>query len=103
MIAGGSGMIGRELTLLLSNSGDDVLILSRNPEVVQEMPEGVKLFKWDGKTIGEWAQQLEYCDAVVNLTGENLSGIFSQTMDRRTESVACTKPSRLWQRVNQSN
>jgi uncharacterized protein (TIGR01777 family) len=74
MIAGGSGMIGRELTLLLSNSGDDVLILSRNPEVVQEMPEGVKLFKWDGKTIGEWAQQLEYCDAVVNLTGENLSG-----------------------------
>jgi uncharacterized protein (TIGR01777 family) len=74
MIAGGSGLIGRELTSLFHDSGDEVVILSRNPAVVRGVPGGVKVLRWDAKTIGEWAQQLESCDAVVNLTGENLSG-----------------------------
>jgi len=74
IIAGGSGLIGRELSSTLTNAGDEVLILSRNPEMVKEMPVGVRVIKWDGKTIQDWGQEIEKSDAVVNLTGENLSG-----------------------------
>jgi uncharacterized protein (TIGR01777 family) len=74
IIAGGSGLIGKELTSLLHRSGDEVIILSRYPAAVKGLPDGVKIVQWDGKTIGEWTHQLEHCDAMVNLVGENLSG-----------------------------
>lgn len=74
MIAGGSGLIGRALTSELTSEGDEVNILSRTPEKVRGMSAGVKLLKWDGRTIQDWVLQIENSDAVVNLTGENLSG-----------------------------
>jgi uncharacterized protein len=74
IIAGGSGLIGRELTSSLITAGDDVVILSRNPAKVKEMPPGVRVYPWDGITVQEWGKQIENIDVVVNLTGENLSG-----------------------------
>jgi len=74
IIAGGSGLIGRVLTSTLITSGDEVIILSRNPEMVKGMPTGVKVIKWDGKTLQDWWLEIEKSDAVINLTGENLSG-----------------------------
>jgi len=74
LIAGGSGMIGRELTSTLSDGGDEVSILSRNPEKVTGMPVGVKLIQWDGRTVHNWGKEMENIDVVINLTGENLSG-----------------------------
>ncbi len=74
MIAGGSGLIGRELTTDLVNAGDEVIILSRNPSKVSGLPAEVRILQWDSKTIGGWSQEIEKSDAVVNLTGENLSG-----------------------------
>ena len=74
IIAGGSGLIGRELTSHLQQSGDEVVIFSRSPHAVNGLPDGVEIVQWDGKTIGEWVQQLENSDAIVNLVGENLSG-----------------------------
>jgi len=74
VIAGGSGLIGRELTSTLSTAGDEVIILSRNPDMVKGMPAGVRVIKWDGKTLQDWGQQIENSDVVINLTGENLSG-----------------------------
>ena len=32
------------------------------------------VLQWDGKSIGDWAKQVESTDVIVNLTGENLSG-----------------------------
>jgi uncharacterized protein len=74
LIAGGSGMIGRRLTSLLIDNGDTVTILSRDPAKVKEMPGRVKTLRWDGKTVQDWGKEIENTDAVVNLTGENLSG-----------------------------
>lgn len=74
MIAGGSGLIGRELTMQLISAGDEVAILSRNPHKVVGLPPGVKLLQWDGITLQDWAQQVGESDAIVNLTGENISG-----------------------------
>jgi len=74
LIAGGSGMIGRRLTSLLVDNGDIVTILSRNPAKVREITGQVKALRWDGKTVQDWGKEIENVDAVVNLTGENLSG-----------------------------
>jgi uncharacterized protein len=74
IIAGGSGLIGRELTSVLTNNGYEVTILSRNPEVVTGISTGVKLVRWDGITPKGWEADLEKATAVVNLTGENLAG-----------------------------
>ena len=74
MIAGGSGLIGRALTSALCAEGDNVIILSRNPSNVAALPNGANILQWDGKTIGDWAKEVEKTEAIVNLTGENLSG-----------------------------
>ena len=65
MIAGGSGMIGRELTSGLLQNGDEVTILSRDPAQVKGMPSQVRLLQWDGKNISAWAKEIERIDAVV--------------------------------------
>jgi uncharacterized protein len=74
IIAGGSGLIGRELISLLTDDGDEMSILSRRLELVKGMPAGVRVLQWDGITVQDWGLQIENCDVVVNLTGENLSG-----------------------------
>jgi uncharacterized protein (TIGR01777 family) len=74
IIAGGSGLIGRQLTMNLTAAGDEVTILSRYPQNVLGLPKGAKAVEWDGKTLQDWGKLIENSDAVVNLTGENLSG-----------------------------
>jgi hypothetical protein len=74
LIAGGSGLIGRQLSSLLTASGDEVTVLSRNPAQVRGMPVGVAILPWNGRTIEEWANEINRTDVIVNLTGENLSG-----------------------------
>src|SRR4030066_682535 len=74
IIAGGSGLIGRELSTFLINVGDEVIMLSRRPDLVLGMPSGVKLLPWDGKTVKERGNEIQFSHAVINLTGENISG-----------------------------
>jgi uncharacterized protein (TIGR01777 family) len=74
VIAGGSGLIGRELTPALTLNGDEVTILSRSPEKVIDLPAGATAVKWDGKKLDRWRQVINNSHVVINLTGENLSG-----------------------------
>jgi uncharacterized protein (TIGR01777 family) len=74
VIAGGSGLIGRQLTMNLADDGDEVIILSRHPGEVLGLPKGAKAVEWDGKTLQDWMQYIDNSDVVINLTGENLSG-----------------------------
>ena len=71
LIAGGTGLIGAALTKSLVNDGHEVVILSRSAGTSKGPL--VSHVQWDGRTIGEWVRQVENVDAVVNLTGENLS------------------------------
>ena len=74
IIAGGSGLIGKELTRDLLEDHHEVFILSRSPERNTSMPSGVHTVHWDGKTSQGWSQYLEGADAVVNLAGANIAG-----------------------------
>jgi uncharacterized protein (TIGR01777 family) len=74
IVAGGSGLIGRELSLALLTEGNEVTILSRDPGKVTGMPGGIKILQWDGRQVQEWGKEMENIDVVINLVGENLSG-----------------------------
>ena len=73
LITGGSGYIGSALAEDLAKDGHEAIVLSRNPERVVNLPHGVRLEKWDGRTAQGWGDLVDGADAIVNLAGENLS------------------------------
>ena len=69
IIGGGTGLIGRQLTKELAQHGYEVIILSRNPEKVVNVPKGVKVIAWDGVSIQSWGDLVNETLAIVNLSG----------------------------------
>lgn len=70
VLPGGTGQVGRVLRRALVAGGDDVTVLSRRPE---QLEDGVRHVVWDGRTLGPWAAALDGADAVVNLAGRSVS------------------------------
>jgi len=70
VIPGGTGQVGGVLRRALVARGDEVTVLSRRPE---QLEDGVRHAVWDGRTLGEWAAELDGADAVVNLAGRSVS------------------------------
>jgi uncharacterized protein (TIGR01777 family) len=74
IIAGGTGLIGRQLTNEMAKNDYEVVILSRNPDKVISLPQGVEVVVWDGKSVQGWGEMVNECQAVVNLSGANIGG-----------------------------
>ena len=74
IITGGGGLIGRALTNSLLHDEHEVIILSRTPERVKDLPSGARAVQWDGKTPHGLGELVEGASAVVNLAGENIAG-----------------------------
>lgn len=72
IITGGAGMLGRALTDELLASGYEAVWLSRDPARVKNIPSGVRVEKWDGKTAQGWGKWVEGADAIVNLAGASI-------------------------------
>ncbi len=64
VIPGGTGHLGSLLTRHYRSTGHQVVIVSRNVEA-QAVP-------WDGKTLGDWAREVDGADAVINLAGRTV-------------------------------
>jgi uncharacterized protein (TIGR01777 family) len=73
-ITGGSGLIGRHLASRLIERGDQPVILSRRSDEVRRNPamRGRTVVPGDPTTPGRWESDLDGCDAVVNLAGQNI-------------------------------
>jgi uncharacterized protein len=74
VITGGSGLLGRRLAANLAADGYEVVLLSRSPERVSLLPEGVRAVGWNGRTIDGWGHLAEGAAAIINLAGESLAG-----------------------------
>jgi uncharacterized protein len=83
IIAGGSGLIGTSLTKSLLAAGQQVFILTRNPQIGRFI-NGAECILWDGCTTRGWGEVVSQADAIVNLAGENLgSGLWTKSRKER--------------------
>ncbi|MFD4638901.1 epimerase [Lentzea sp. NPDC058436] len=62
VIPGGTGQVGGVLARALRAAGHDVVIISRSAGV-----------RWDGHTLGAWADEINGADVVINLAGRSVS------------------------------
>lgn len=106
VIAGGTGFLGDALFNYFGNKFDEYVILSRSPKVSNN---NIKHVIWDAKTLGDWSQQLEGADCVINLCGKsvdcrytekNKALIFSSRLDSTVvlgRAIAnCKSVPRVW-------
>lgn len=71
VIAGGTGFLGRALGRALTDSGNQVTVLTRN---APPQTPGLRTQVWTpGATTGPWATLVDGADAVINLAGEPIA------------------------------
>jgi uncharacterized protein len=68
IIPGGSGQVGTLLARAFVKDGHEVVVLSRSP---QKAPW--RLAEWDGKTVGDWKNEVDGADVVINLAGRSVN------------------------------
>jgi uncharacterized protein (TIGR01777 family) len=73
-LTGGTGLIGRSLVRRLLERGDQPVVLTRRADQVRRIPElrPVRMVQGDPSKPGDWASEVDGCDAVVNLAGHNI-------------------------------
>lgn len=104
VIAGGTGQIGTMMARTYHARGDQVVVLGRTP---REFPW--VFAKWDGKTLGDWAEHIDGANIVINLAGRSVNCRYTDEnrraiMDSRVDSTrvlgeaisAATRPPEVW-------
>lgn len=78
-VTGATGRVGGRLVATLKARGDEVCVLSRNPERAEKRL-GVQAFEWDPKSGGAPAEALAGRDAIVHLAGEDVGQRWSDSV-----------------------
>ncbi len=104
VIPGGSGQIGNLLARVLMRMGHEVVVLSRTGT-----SKLLRVASWDGETAGDWINEIEGSDVVINLSGKSVNCRYNQKnreeiVNSRTRSTrvigeaiaGCKNPPRLW-------
>lgn len=102
VLPGGTGHVGTVLNRALTAAGHEVVVLSRQPARPGQV-------RWDGRSLGPWAEVIDGCDVVVNLAGRSVSCRYTPVnlramMNSRVESArvvgeaiaAAARPPRVW-------
>jgi len=93
------------LSRAFSATGDEVVVLSRNPTA----HSACRIVQWDGKTHCGWTKELENADVVINLAGRSVNCRYGkenrrEIVDSRVDSVRAVgaaiqtakPPPRVW-------
>jgi hypothetical protein len=120
VLAGGSGQVGRVLARALAGDGHDVAVLSRGVTPGDTTPGGtapgaatpgvaVRSVRWDARTLGPWAQEIDGADVVINLAGRSVNCRYNAAnrraiLDSRVDATrvlgaaiaAAARPPRVW-------
>ncbi len=100
ILVGGNGFLGRHLAAHFRAQDYQVVSISRT---------GLGDVRWDARTLGPWAQELEGADLLVNLAGRSVDCRYTAANRRailasRTDSTrvlgaavaACARPPQVW-------
>jgi uncharacterized protein (TIGR01777 family) len=84
-VTGGTGLIGRHLVTALQERADEVICVTRSAERARNLlPEAVHLVEADPDQPGSWQDEVQDCDAVINLAGESVAkGLWTDGRKRR--------------------
>lgn len=104
IIPGGSGQVGTLLARAFHAEGHKVVVLSRMPT-----PAPWRVVPWNAETVGEWAEEMDGADAVINLAGRSVNCRYTPEnrkviMDSRVHSTRAIgeaiakapNPPRVW-------
>ena len=73
IITGATGSIGSRVSAQLIESGNEVIIFTRNPqEARNKIPNASKYIEWNYHQPDNWKNELNGIDAVIHLAGVNL-------------------------------
>ncbi len=73
VIAGGTGLIGRQLYVALAKEGHEVTVLSRSEANAQRvLGKKATVMEWDAKNLAGLTSTVEGTDGIVNLVGESI-------------------------------
>lgn len=105
VIPGGTGHEGAALIRHFSHGFDELVVLSRR---AVEVPD-VKVVKWDGSSLGDWVEEIEGSDIVINPAGRSVncrynSQNLAEMRSSRVDSTAilgeaiglCMNPPKVW-------
>ena len=68
VIPGGSGQVGTILARAFHDDGHEVIVISRKATHGKWPTIG-----WDGETLGDWADEIDGADVVINLAGRSVN------------------------------
>ena len=74
IILGGTGFIGKKLSIHLKQSGYDVIIFSRNPEIASKQLPEFQHIKWAPEKHELWSEYINDAYAVINFAGASIGG-----------------------------
>ncbi|GAA4738031.1 hypothetical protein GCM10023350_22650 [Nocardioides endophyticus] len=91
VIPGGTGQVGGILRRRCAAAGHDVVVLSRQPETLEP---GVRHRAWDGRTVGDWAEELDGADVVRREAdaSKNQAGPRGASKSRAAKDVTFSRP-----------
>jgi len=106
VLAGGSGFLGQLLVNWFDQLNYEVVVLTRQCGAKTAPARAVA---WDGKTLGDWAHELDNCTALVNLAGRSVNCRY-HTRNRRAILASrvdstrvlgqavreCARPPKVW-------
>jgi hypothetical protein len=78
-VTGGTGFVGKYLTRRLSQSGHEVSILTRSAARAKGSVTWADLVEGDPRESGEWQQRVSQSDAAINLAGESIFSIWTDS------------------------
>ena len=106
VIAGGNGFVGHLLSKSFLSRKYEVVVLTRSPDPDET---AIRQARWDGRTLGDWAAELERAEALVNLAGRSVNCRYNERNRREIlesrvqsteilgEAIArCQQPPRVW-------
>ncbi|PLX32545.1 MAG: TIGR01777 family protein [Ignavibacteria bacterium] len=74
IMTGATGLIGTRVLHALHKRGDNVTILTRNPERAKStLPEDVAVLGWLTDAADDWQHAVDGADAIIHLAGESIA------------------------------